>query len=311
MELAYIALAAVAINHPILLPRSADAHLKEVKGGFNTVFILWQTLALLPANDIIGFMYSGEWSHVAREDAGDVRPGHTDRVSTLTSGWLDRIKHVLTRVASPAFRTCLITAIHALALAAIAPGAVSVATVIVDIPTTLDVGKLTIRGDASTPDLSVPPSQAATQRATVFVRVEQLQQGTYGFTTDSNAIVAWPPRTLLTAQIAATYQSDIIRYKHSCSWHVPIWHLGNGTSSAIEDNLSSWSVAEYPQYNWITFTQYTPTQVAAGWSRRHLSLPVWFADALPIVPRHLPIVSICRRRRHHGKCLSLPVPWRR
>ena len=264
-ELAYIALAAVALNHPILLPRSTDAHVKAVKGGFNTAFIVWQMVSLFPANDILSFMYSGEWSFVSREE-GELKPGLTDRVSTLTSGWLDRVKHMFARTSSSAFRMCFAAAVAAAALSSVAPGAVSVATVVVNLPATLDVGKLTIRGDSQVQSSSgaIPVIQAATQRATAFVRLEQLQKGAFGFTADANTIVAWPPQSLLGAPLQTTYRSDVIRYQHSCSWHAPVWNTAYGDTSSISDGLSTWSVAAYPDYTWNTYTQYIPTQTAAG-----------------------------------------------
>src|SRR5262245_40958240 len=65
VELLYFVLAAICLTvGGLTIPRVAYDHHFEgsLKGGFTILFILWQTLAILPVSRVIDYTFSTEWS---------------------------------------------------------------------------------------------------------------------------------------------------------------------------------------------------------------------------------------------------------
>ncbi|KAL5530594.1 hypothetical protein ACEPAF_6852 [Sanghuangporus sanghuang] len=88
--------------------------------GLSSVGVLWQIISAVPILSFIREVYSGEWLFIKKKTDRDI-----DRVSTLTSGYWDQLKHTLAGDATRNFRIAFIIALLLVPLHSIAPSAVS------------------------------------------------------------------------------------------------------------------------------------------------------------------------------------------
>jgi hypothetical protein len=238
LEISFITLAIVCLRHPIILP-------DWVKGGLTVVFILWQTLAIFPVRDVILHVFSSEWS-IQLSRTGSFVPGTTDRVSTLTAGYLDRVLYTLTGSASWSFRIAFFASLAFLALAGLAPGTFIPGTVFVDMPLTLKIGNLTL----STIDPSGSLSGVITlpmQRAALVTRLETIERSQFGYNMDKNWIMAWPEQSFSSPD-KVEYPSDGVHFQHSCHWEPPAVDLINEIFTTSQTKWALW-VYELPTTN--------------------------------------------------------------
>ncbi|KAL5527255.1 hypothetical protein ACEPAG_6046 [Sanghuangporus baumii] len=91
------------------------------KYGLSSIIgVLWQFISAVPIVDMIREMYSGEWWF-----SRDKMDRNIDRVSTLTSGFVDQLKHTLVGGSTLNFRISFVIALLLLLLRSVAPSAIS------------------------------------------------------------------------------------------------------------------------------------------------------------------------------------------
>jgi hypothetical protein len=276
LELGFISLAAYCTSRPLVLPSSFTPQAQtEVKGAFTILFIVWQSLALFPVRSIVTYVFSSEWTYLFAE-TGTLVPGRTDRVSTLISGVLDRLRHTYDRKASWSFRTAFLTSLIFLALAAFAPGTISLVIILVPRPMTLNIGNLTMAsGDVFE---FHHDTWNAIQRAWVMTQLEKIEGSQYGYRNPNNWLVGWPPLGLpVNGSGAIEYPSDVVKFGFGCQWEAPTYDAGASTYVTKDGNWSVWDYLGAAQ---------PPVVSACERSLLHISLVVSFNTiaSLAILP---------------------------
>jgi hypothetical protein len=214
LQLTYFSIVIMACVRPIILPRLPPNHRTEAKGLATILTIAWQTLALFPIRGAITDVFASEWSHSYKRTQ-ELIPGTTDQVSVATAGFIDRAKHLFTSKASRAFCLAFSASIAALALGAIAPGALSVDTVFVQTRATVDVGSISLSRSYS--------AFLSQDRALLAAQTEQFEGVQFRATLqDRSTVVALPRSPSLTETPGnLTYASDVVRFDYACRWAAP------------------------------------------------------------------------------------------
>lgn len=228
-----MALAGVCTRYNgLVLPRAAYDHQEAVKDVFSIIFIVWQTLAVLPLGRLTDQAFSTEWSYQYRR-AGKLVPGVTDRVSTLTAGSFDRAGFILSQTTSSSFKCAFLLYFTLIALIGLGPSSINVNDATVDRSINLSIGNLTItQSDSSA-------SASAIQRAYELTHIEQQEQSSFGYSTDANWIVAWPPLDRANSTGVLQYPTDVVHYDYSCRWEAP---SSNASYRTWGINGSWWAV---------------------------------------------------------------------
>lgn len=204
---------------PILvkIPLSLD----EVRGGFNVIFILWQTLAGFVLSDVILFTFSSEW-WLQFTKMGRLIPGITDRVSRVTSGNDDKARYFFTRHPSAMFRCAFITSIVLAALGSTAPGSLSVSKVTIMVTTPVRVANLQLVNSSQSDDNDNNLSFLS-DRADTLVEMENHEDSVYKYEMEPNWLMAWPDDTSIDSSVVGNveYPTDVVHFNFSCSWRLP------------------------------------------------------------------------------------------
>ncbi|KAF9446412.1 hypothetical protein P691DRAFT_803980 [Macrolepiota fuliginosa MF-IS2] len=215
IELAFIALAAVCLAKPVPLNITLRLSDSEVKGGFTVIFIVWQSLAIIAGGYILADAFSREWS----VQLAQIVPGTTDRVSTVTSGFLDRILYFFTKRASGTFKLAFLASLSFMALTQLAPGTISAATTLIDVPMVVNIGNpiSLVATTELTQDIL-----SATNRANLIVRLEQVEHSPFGLKLPPNRLVALPSVNLTDLHNGTLeYDSDVVEFHSDCHWEAP------------------------------------------------------------------------------------------
>jgi len=230
IEIGFIILAAVCLAKPIplnILLRFSDS---EVKGGFTVVFIVWHSLAVLAGGHILADAFSREWS----VQLANIVPGTTDRVSTVTSGVLDRIFHIMTKHASGTFKLAFLASLAFMALTQLAPGTINASTTIISVPTTVPVARQVSQIDNN----NLQQFFTTMERANLIVRLEKIELTPFGFKLPANTLMSLPPpRDKFNETLA--YNTDIVEFHHNCRWEAP--SIVNTSSLSIYAAGKIWS----------------------------------------------------------------------
>lgn len=230
-----LALATICLVSPVILPTSFKEHQAQVKGGLTIVAVVWQTPAILPIVSIISNIFSSEWS-LLYQASGRLQPGRTDRVSTMTSGLWDQVKHALfSKSANIAFRAGVIASLIAIPLHDVAPGVVAVSTSNTSLQTSISIGYLhAVTTSGSLKVLNTDP----VDRATAIVRLEQMEFSVFEYSMyPNNCVVGWPNTSYLQGSATLEYPSDGACWSHQCRWEAPT--LGRGWSGTVA--LTAWN----------------------------------------------------------------------
>ena len=210
IEAAYIILAAICLAKPIPLNIALRLSDSEVKGGFTVVFIVWHSLAVLAGGHILADAFSREWS----VQLANIVPGTTDRVSTVTSGMLDRISHIFTKHASGTFKLAFLASLALIALTKLAPGTISAATTLIPVSNTVDVARQVSQ------IINVDQLLTSSSRANLIVRLEKIELTPFGFKLPPNSLLSLPS-PLHESNKILEYSTDIVKFHHDCRWEVP------------------------------------------------------------------------------------------
>jgi hypothetical protein len=128
IEAGFITLAPVYLVKPILLGVHYSFTDDEIKSGLTVVFVIWQHLAIFIGSYIVADAFSREWSvPLAKVTLGaNGSPGIVaetiDRVSTITSGFIDRLLHLWLDESSGTFKLAFLASLAFLALSSLRPG---------------------------------------------------------------------------------------------------------------------------------------------------------------------------------------------
>ena len=210
IEAGFIILASLCLARP--LPLTFGLSDSRIKGGFTVIFIVWHSLAVFAGGKITIDAFSREWSVQLER----IAPGTTDGVSTIDSGWLDRISHCLSKHASSTFRIAFLASLALIALGPLAPGTISVSTTTISVPTTVPVA----RQVSQINDGNVQQFLTFSRRANLIIVLEKTELTPFGFKLPANMLISLPPPSHKSNE-ALEYNTDIVEFRHHCRWEAP------------------------------------------------------------------------------------------
>ncbi|KAF7782890.1 hypothetical protein Agabi119p4_2266 [Agaricus bisporus var. burnettii] len=215
LEFGFIALVFTTLWRPVILHLSFT--ITEVKGTFTVIAILWHALAIFAVKDILLSIFSAECIEQYRKSQS-LSPRELDRVSRLTTGFLDQTKHLASKRATHPFRLGFLSFLLLALLNGLGPSAISVDFVPYEFAQDIQVANLTI-----TPSFDQFGSETlAFYRANIITQLEVVEKSkNYGFNTRrSDVLIPWPSDSV-PENTTIKYHSDIIQYNFSCSWKEP------------------------------------------------------------------------------------------
>jgi hypothetical protein len=231
IEAGFIILGAVCLAKPIPLNIKVKVNLTdaEVKGGFTVVFVVWQSAAIFMGAYMAADAFSREWSaqldHPAPEGS-DVPVAETvDRISTMTSGYLDRSFHLLKGKPTGTFKIAFLASLSFLVLRSLGPGAINASTTLIDVPTTIQIGRLASHPQGS----DFKKLFNAQDRANLIIRLEKFENSLFGFKLQPNMFAPVPNVDLTSFNGSIEYDSDVIEFHHDCHWEAPQFFNVSGT----------------------------------------------------------------------------------
>ncbi|EKM76018.1 hypothetical protein AGABI1DRAFT_131736 [Agaricus bisporus var. burnettii JB137-S8] len=236
LEVAFIALAIVCLHKP--LPCSITRSSTLTKAIFTTFFIVWQTVAILGAQNVVYHGFSCEW-YIRRMKTGMLIPGCTDVVSLTTSSIWDRVRHFSSRKSSLSYRFSFLAFWLLLALTGIAPGSINVEDIQHFEPSFISVTNFTfVGGDV------VDVLNNAINRGLLIADLEYQENMTFMFETQPHIIVGWP--NIQTGQLTGDikFQSDALLYNSKCWWEAPSFNTSQWNTT--------WYAGGFAWYPWIT-----------------------------------------------------------
>lgn len=236
LEIAFIALAIVCLHKP--LPCSITRSSTLTKAIFTTFFIVWQTVAILGAQNVVYHGFSCEW-YIRRMKTGMLIPGCTDVVSLTTSSIWDRVRHFSSRKSSLSYRLSFLAFWLLLALTGIAPGSINVEDIQHFEPSFISVTNFTfVGGDV------VDVLNNAINRGLLIADLEYQENTTFMFETQPHVIVGWP--NIQTGQLTGDikFQSDALLYNSKCWWEEPSFNTSQWNTT--------WYAGGFAWYPWIT-----------------------------------------------------------
>ncbi|KAF7778983.1 hypothetical protein Agabi119p4_3328 [Agaricus bisporus var. burnettii] len=222
LETGYIILAAVCLAKPIPLNLHFNFAADKVEGGFTVVFVVWQSIAILMGAYFAADAFSREWSfqltHIAAGTPGRNSLRAIDRVSTMTSGFIDRTSHLLFKKPSGTFKLAFLASLSLVALSSLAPGTINVATILIDSPTTIQIGRLVL---SHATDDKFEKSITTIDRANLILRLEMIEHSPFGFNLEPNMLTVVPRVDLASFNGTIEYNSDVVEFHHDCHWEAP------------------------------------------------------------------------------------------
>jgi hypothetical protein len=226
-ESAFLIFAYYCLLHPIPLQSqplddlellsSFNVTLTEFKAGITAVSVVWHTVACVFIKDIIALICSAEFMAQYRR-SGDLNPGTSDRVSTITSGLVDNVVHFFGSPATGQFRLAFLAMLFVMALGPLGSGIITTGTTSAGMAKPITVANLTV----TQLDIGAGVVQ---DRAGLVIRMER-ENITFGYnmslTLDSDesetVLIPWPNITV-PEQSVLTYRSDILQFSYQCAWN--------------------------------------------------------------------------------------------
>ncbi|KAF5359506.1 hypothetical protein D9756_003548 [Leucocoprinus leucothites] len=186
LEGLYIGLAAVLLKQPLPLPDHIPHFpISSLKSGVTTVSILWHTTAGFFGSDVLADSFSREWSVNPKAPA--------DRVSTITSGILDRFYHIFSSVSTKTFKFTFCAWVLMFALLRVGPSTIIVLNGFDVRP--ISIGGLVLGSSDTSHDV---------------LKVEQLLGINTGYDTQPNVIIPKPASDDLSQSGSIEYNSDLV-----------------------------------------------------------------------------------------------------
>ncbi|KAF9442406.1 hypothetical protein P691DRAFT_789488 [Macrolepiota fuliginosa MF-IS2] len=225
LEGAFLTLSSIVLARPIILNLPENISLSEAKGGFTMMTIIWHTLAIAAAKDILLFVFSAEWM-AQYEHTGLLESRKTDRVSKLTTGVFGKTQHFLSRGATARYRLAVVLVGLFMSLGSVGPGAVIVNTIPVDFPIDINIANVTFPFNFNTTN----NTWIIFTRANSILRLELFDNVTFGFESSDNLMIPWPSKQYNTNSGRVVYQSDVLSFnfnlwKYSIEDESIFWHV--------------------------------------------------------------------------------------
>lgn len=184
LELAFIALAWTAykkrgihlyINVGTYMGRSLAQSI------FSWAVIIWNALAINALKDVVLYVFSAEWFNQNHDTEHALVTGAADRVSVLTSGLTDHISHFFSGAATGRYKVALTIFLLLLSSRGFVPGTISLDTGFVNVERELPIANVTFGQHNMTSGALSEGMVMGLSRATSFVKLEQLENTTYGY----------------------------------------------------------------------------------------------------------------------------------
>jgi hypothetical protein len=234
LELGFITLVSAALHRPIILHVSFTN--TEIKGAVTAIAIFWHALAVYVVKDVQLKVFSGEWIE-QYDGSQSLTFQELDVVSRLTTGFIDQVKHCISKRATHPFRLGFLSSILLILLNGLGPSAIGVDLVPFDYPCTIEVANLTI-GAGTDPWLNFIGTSKVAERANTVIQLEVVENSTtLGFnTTQPNILIPWPSSGSTSHNMTMRYQSDVIWHNFSCSWEKASLNVSNTDCITTADN---------------------------------------------------------------------------
>lgn len=218
-----------------LLPCSFSSSSTLPKATFTIIFIIWQTLANMSAQNIVAHGFSSKWS-ILLAKTRKLAPGYTDVVSTVMSSFLDSSWYFFGWSCSPFYHFSFITFLMLIALTGLAPSSINVESMQQFKPSTVEITNFSVfgGGDGVLDNLII-----WTQ---LVVEHELRENTTFKFTTQEHVIVGWPNIEVGQLSGDIKFPSDVLLYNMTCWWEAPSF------------NMSQWNMTWYTGgFAWYPF----------------------------------------------------------
>jgi hypothetical protein len=251
LEFAFIALAVTCLFYQ--LPCSISSSPTLTKATFTVLFIAWHTFAIMCAQELISHVFSGEWFFRLRKRK-KLRPGYTDVVSTITSGFRDRLLHSIRRSATLEYRLSYLAFWVLFALSGIAPSSINVDDLQYFAPTTFPITNFSATGGDTDGILKEP-----IVRTGHIIDLELQQNTSFKFGIEERVIVGWPDVEAGQLMGDMVYPSDALLYNMSCWWEAPTF------------NMTRWNTTAYAGgFAWYPWTTPDPATFFIGGEKKIL-----------------------------------------
>ncbi|KAJ3574322.1 hypothetical protein NP233_g1840 [Leucocoprinus birnbaumii] len=248
-EFSFIAFAYYCLFHPIPIQSKAsdtleilssfNATLTEAKSATAATAVVWQAIACLFVKDIINIVRSAEFVAQYRQ-LGELTPGVTDRVSTITSGVIDGLVHFVGESCTGEFRLMFIAMLAVMIVGPLGSATVTVGTTMLHTTRQIEVANVTSPssdGDFLLFKNTVPDLE---DRIKLIMQMENGQHTTFGYQmstspeTENLVLIPWPQlEESLEEESTLIYRSDVLQFLFQYSWTTPKLIAWHSTSGAI------------------------------------------------------------------------------
>ncbi|KAJ3574324.1 hypothetical protein NP233_g1842 [Leucocoprinus birnbaumii] len=254
-ESIFLSFAYYCLFHPILIQSKPsdtfeilsafNATLTEAKSATAATAVVWQAIACLFIKDVISIVRSAEFMAQYRQ-LGELAPGVSDRVSTITSGVIDGLVHFIGDSSTGQFRLVFIAMLVLMSTGPLGSATITVGTTILHTTKQIEVANVTSpSGDgylfsltSDIPDVS--------ERTNIIMRLENTQHTVFGYQMslgpemEYSALIPWPRLgESLGEESTLTYHSDVLRFSFQCSWTTP--KLISWNSDGVDLEVNGWN----------------------------------------------------------------------
>jgi hypothetical protein len=216
--------------------------LTELKAGIAAVSVAWHSLACLFIKDIIAAVCSAEFM-AQYQRVGHLKPGKTDRVSTITSGLIDNLTHFIRSSSTAGFRLAFVAMVIVTTVGPLGSGIITTGTITSRMEKDIGVAIVNITGLALGMDSVV-------ERANLLMRLEREEDTVFGYNMSSmsdseSVLIPWPSmETDLPEQSSLIYRSDVLRFHHQCAWATNVSYPDSTVlTSTDSDSRDKWAFA--------------------------------------------------------------------
>ncbi|KAJ3574320.1 hypothetical protein NP233_g1844 [Leucocoprinus birnbaumii] len=247
LEFSFIAFAYYCLLYPIpIQPKPSDtleilsvfnATLTEAKSAAAATSVVWQAIACLFIKDIISIVRSAEFMAQYRQ-LGELTPGVSDRVSTITSGVIDALVHFVGDSSTEEFRLMFIAMLAVMTVGPLGSATITVGTTILHTTTQIEIANVTSPSSDGVFSLFTSTVPDSAERTNLIMQLENKQHTVFGYQMgltselESFVLIPWPHLGEgLGEESTLTYQSDILQFSFQCSWATPkmtSWYFDAG-----------------------------------------------------------------------------------
>jgi hypothetical protein len=243
LQVFYIILAAFCLSKPIPLGIRLGLSDAEIIGGYTVIFVVWQKVAIgtgqYIADEILEKEKPEESPHAESSPEAPYSEGspttekarlamEKQKIAPLVLGFIPwHVIHISRGKSSKTFKLAFLASASIFALSSLAPGMINAATMLLDVPTNIQIGRLFSHpADNETQEVFTAQS-----RANLILRLEMIEHSPFGFKLPPNMLAPVPKVELTSFNGTIEYDTDIIEFHHDCHWEAPQYF--NVSSSII------------------------------------------------------------------------------